>query len=107
ARAVEPIRELCPPLVEFLTPMPYVALQQMFDEQEHFGTYGYAKALHMPELTDDAITVMTEMAPGKTSPRTLMPVFALHGAITEVTDDATAYGGPRLPHYVVDIETAC
>ena len=107
ARAVEPIREQCPPLVEFLTPMPYVALQQMFDEQERFGTHGYTKALHLPELTDDAIAVMTELAPGKTSPRTLMPVFVLHGAVTEVTDDATAYGGLRVPHYMVDIETAC
>jgi FAD/FMN-containing dehydrogenase len=107
ARAIEPVREMCPPLFEFLTPMPYVAVQLMFDEQEHWGTYGYAKALHMTELTDDVITVMTERAPDKTSPRTLIPVFPLHGAIANLADDATAYGGPRTPYYVVDLETAC
>jgi FAD/FMN-containing dehydrogenase len=107
ARAIEPVREMCPPLFEFLTPMPYVAVQLMFDEQEYWGTYGYAKALHMTELTDDVITVMTERAPDKTSPRTLIPVFPLHGAIADTADDATAYGGPRTPYYVVDLETAC
>jgi hypothetical protein len=32
----------------------------------------------------------------------MMPIFALHGAVTEIPDDATAYGGLRTPHYVVD-----
>jgi FAD/FMN-containing dehydrogenase len=107
ARAIAPVRELCPPLFEFLSPLPYVAVQQMFDVNEPWGTHGYAKALHLTELTDDAITVMTERAPDKTSPRTIMPVFPLHGAIADLADDATAYGGPRTPYYMVDLETAC
>ncbi len=107
ARAIAPVRELCPPLFEFVSPLPYVAVQQMFDANEPWGTHGYAKALHLTELTDDAITVMTERAPDKTSPRTIMPVFPLHGAITDLADDATAYGGPRTPYYMVDLETAC
>ena len=53
-------------------------------------------------LTDEAITVMTERATEKRDPATFMPVFALHGAVTEISDDATAYGGLRTPHYVVD-----
>jgi FAD/FMN-containing dehydrogenase len=106
-RAIEPVRELCPPLFEFVSPLPYVALQQMFDENHQWGTHGYAKALYLTELTDDAITVMSERAPDKTSRRTLIPVFPLHGAIADVADDATAYGGPRTPHYMVDLETSC
>ena len=36
-----------------------------------------------------------------------MPVFPLHGAIADVADDATAYGGLRTSHYMMDLETDC
>jgi FAD/FMN-containing dehydrogenase len=103
ARAIAPLREACAPLFEFVSPLPYTTLQQMFDEDVPFGILAYDKALYLAELTDDAITVMTERAPQKTSPDSFMPIFALHGAIRDVSDDATAYGGPRTPHYVVDV----
>jgi FAD/FMN-containing dehydrogenase len=103
ARAVATVREVCPPLFEFLTPMPYTALQQLFDPDLHPGIRGYDKALYLAELTDDAIAVMTERATGKSDPASFMPTFALHGAVAEVGDDVTAYGGLRTPHFVVDV----
>jgi FAD/FMN-containing dehydrogenase len=103
ARAVATVREVCPPLFEFLTPIPYTALQQLFDPELHPGIRMYDKALYLAELTDDAITVMTERADGKSDPLSFMPIFALHGAVAEVSDDATAYGGLRTPHFVVDV----
>jgi hypothetical protein len=62
--------------------------------------------LQLAELTDDAITVMTERAPEKRSAETFMPVFVLRGAVAEVGEDATAYGGLRRPHYVVDVSAS-
>jgi FAD/FMN-containing dehydrogenase len=106
AQAIARVREACPPLFEFLSPLPYVALEQMLDGDYPWGIRGYDKALLLPELTDDAITVMAERAADKTSPATFMPVFALHGAVTDVGEDATAYGGLRTPHYVVDTSAA-
>lgn len=103
ARAISPVREACPPLFEFVTPLPYTALQTMFDEEYPPGIRGYDKALYFTELTDEAITVMTERAVQKRAPTSFIPVFALHGAVTETPDDATAYGGLRTPHYVVDV----
>jgi FAD/FMN-containing dehydrogenase len=103
ARAIASVREACPPLFELLTPMPYTALQQMFDADYHYGIRSYDKALNLVELTDEAITVMNEQATAKTSPLSFMPVFALHGAVSEVTEDATAYGGLRTPHYVFEV----
>jgi FAD/FMN-containing dehydrogenase len=102
-RVLAPVREACRPLFEFRTPMPYTALQQMFDADNPYGIRSYEKALHLVELTDDAITVMTEGATGKRSPLSFMPIYPLHGAATEVADDATAYSGLRVPHYAVDI----
>jgi FAD/FMN-containing dehydrogenase len=102
AQAIAPVREACPPLFEFVTPMPYTAVQQLFDENYPFGVYGYDKALALPELTDDAIAVINERAPLKRSSVTFMPIFSLHGAVAEVDADDTAYGGMRRPHFVVD-----
>jgi hypothetical protein len=103
AQALAPVRDVCPPSFDFLTPMPYTALQQLFDPMLHPGIRMYDKALYLAELTDDAITVMTERATGKSDPLSFMPTFALHGAVSEVGDDATGYGGLRTPHWVVDV----
>jgi FAD/FMN-containing dehydrogenase len=103
ARAIAPVREACTPLFEFASPLPYTAVQQIFDADYPYGIRGYDKALYLTELTDEAITVMTERASGKRARESFMPVFALHGALSEVENDATAYGGPRTPHYVVDV----
>jgi FAD/FMN-containing dehydrogenase len=103
AAAIAPVREACAPLFEFVAPLPYVEVQRLFDESLPPGTYMYDKALYLAELTDDAIAAMTERAPLKSSADTFMPIFALHGAVCDAPDDATAYGGLRTPHYVVDI----
>jgi FAD/FMN-containing dehydrogenase len=102
-QAVARVREACAPLFEFVSPLPYTQLQQMLDEDVPWGVRCYDKALFLTDLTDDAITVMTERAEEKTSTATFMPIFALHGAVADVDGDATAYGGMRAPHYVVDI----
>jgi FAD/FMN-containing dehydrogenase len=107
ARAIAPLQEACAPLFEFVSPLPYTTLQQMFDEDVPFGVLGYDKALYLAELTDDAIALVTERALDKTARRTFMPVHPLRGAIADVADDATAYGGPRTSHYVVDIGAVC
>ncbi|TWF76792.1 FAD/FMN-containing dehydrogenase [Pseudonocardia hierapolitana] len=106
ADAIAAVREMCPPLFEFLTPIPYAAMQQLFDAELRPGIRMYDKGLYLAELTDDAITVMTEKATGKSDPLSFMPMFALHGAVAEVGDDATAYGGLRTPNFVVDVSGA-
>lgn len=103
AQAITPVREACPPLFEFVSPLPYTDLQKMFDADYPYGIRAYDKALNLTELTDEVIDVMTERATEKTGQASFMPTFALHGAVTEVPGDATAFGGPRTPHYVVDI----
>jgi len=106
AAAIAPVREICPPLFEFVSPTPYTDLQKSFDEDYPHGIRSYDKALQLDELSDDAITVMTELAAEKRSPLSFMPVFVLHGAVAGVAADATAYGGIRAPHYVVDVSGA-
>ena len=90
------------PLFEFVTELPYVALQQMLDENAPWGFHGYEKALYVPELTDEVIDTLVQRVPRKTSPLTFMPIFRLDGAYTAVDDDETAFGGRRYPQWVVN-----
>jgi FAD binding domain/Berberine and berberine like len=107
AAVIAPVREALPPLFEMVSPIPYVALQQMFDAGNPWGTLAYEKALHLEELTDEAIAVITEHFPRRSSPLSFMPVFVVDGAYGKVADDATAYSGLRSTRYVVNIAAIC
>lgn len=102
AAAVQPLRDRGP-LFELVTPIPYVALQQMLDETSPWGIRGYEKALNLMELSDEAIDVVLEWLPRKASPMSFMPVFPLCGAFHEVDDEATAFGGSRATRWVINV----
>lgn len=107
ARAVAPIRESLPPAFELITPIPYTHLQRMFDEGNQWGTHAYEKALHLDELSDEAIKVFTDYLPRKSSPLSFVPVFTLGGAYRQVGDDDTAFSGSRQARYIVNIAAVC
>jgi hypothetical protein len=107
ASVVAPVRQGPPPLFEMVSPIPYVALQQLFDEGNPWGMLAYEKALHLEELTDAAIEVITEHFPRRRSPLSFMPVFVVDGAYARVADDATAYSGLRSTRYCVNIAAVC
>ncbi len=95
-----------PTLFELVTPMPYVALQQMFDGSAPWGIQAYEKAVYLEELTDAAIDVIACNMPKKSSPLSLMPLFCLGGAYGRVAEDAVAFGGSRRIRYVVNLDAA-
>ena len=101
-----PIRQAVTPLFELVTPMPFVALQQMFNETARVGHAGYEKALYLDELSDAAIAVIGEHVPKKTSPLSFCPTFTLSGAYRSAGDDDTAFGGSRTAAYVFNVEAA-
>src|ERR1700737_2947840 len=68
AAVVGRVREQLPPLFDFATPMPFVALQQLIDEANHFGLFAYDKALYIGELSEGAVAVVAELLPRKTHP---------------------------------------
>ena len=57
AGLMEPVREAIPPLIELVTPIPYAALQQMFNASAPWGILAYEKAVYLDELSDAAIEV--------------------------------------------------
>ncbi|MEO5813738.1 MAG: FAD-binding oxidoreductase [Gemmatimonadaceae bacterium] len=106
ASVVAPIREAVVPLFELVTPIPFVALQRLFNESATWGLLGYEKALYLDELSDEAIAVISEHVPKKSSPLSLCPTFVLAGAYGTPSDADTAFGGSRSAAYVFNIEAA-
>ena len=47
AGLIQPIREALTPIVELVTPIPYVGLQQMFDASAPWGVHNYEKAVYL------------------------------------------------------------
>ncbi len=103
AAMVGPARENVPPLFEFVTPIPYTMLQQMIDDSAPWGILAYEKACYLDELTDDAIAVIAEHLPRKSSPMSIMPIFPIGGAYHDPSDADTAFGGSRRSKWLVNI----
>ncbi len=107
ARVLDEIRAAVPPLVEFASPMPYVALQQMLDEANAWGFHAYDKGFYLDDFTDEAIALITQHVPDKQSPGSVMLCYRLDGAYSAVPEEATAFSGSRKPGYAVFIVAVC
>jgi FAD/FMN-containing dehydrogenase len=103
AAAVAPLRELRPAF-ELVTPIPYVALQQMLDPTAPWGVHAYDKSLLFEDLPDAAIEALVHWLPRKSSPMSLTPLFPLRGRVRQIADDATAYAPPRSRRWAVSAE---
>ena len=102
ARLAGQIRAALPPLFEFISPVPYTALQQIIDESAPWGILAYEKALYLDALTPEVITVLATQLPRKQSPMSLLLAFPMGGAFCQVPDQATAFGGSRAPGIMIN-----
>jgi FAD/FMN-containing dehydrogenase len=100
-RVVERVRRGMPPLFELITPMPYTALQQMFDEAFPWGSHGYVKALYLEDFTDGAVDVIVERTSAMVSPMSSVHFYVLNGAYCAADEEGTAFGGGRSPRMSV------
>ena len=95
---IRPLRSLGSPVQDLLGPMPYVAQQRLFDGGFPAGSYYYAKAGSLADLTDEAIEVFAEYVATKPSPLSGVLVQTVCGAASRVASDATAFPHRRLPY---------
>ncbi|TCC29840.1 FAD-binding oxidoreductase [Kribbella sindirgiensis] len=104
---LETIRTALPPLFEFASPMPYVALQQTLDEPNRWGQYCYERGSYLEDLSDGAIDVITDQFPRKSSPLSISLLYRLDHAYSAVPDDATAFSGGRTDRYAIVMVAVC
>ncbi len=103
ARLIAPIKDSLDPIVELVTPIPYVDLQQMFDASAPWGLHSYEKSIYVDDLTDGVIDAIIEHQAKKMSPLSFVPIFNFGGAFRRVDEEATAFGGPRDTGYAINI----
>ena len=107
AQVMTRIRQALPPLWEFATPMPYVALQQMLDEANAWGFHTYDKGTYLEDLSDEAIEVVADHLPRKNSPLSVLLFYRLDQAYSKAGEGDTAFSGGRSPRFAVFIVAVC
>jgi FAD/FMN-containing dehydrogenase len=85
-RLLAPLRDK--PLVDAVSPRPYVDLQRLFDPSVPHGWHYHWRSWELPPLTDAAIDTLVDQAARITSPRSYIIVFQLGGAMTRGGDTA-------------------
>ncbi|WP_266074869.1 FAD-binding oxidoreductase [Haladaptatus caseinilyticus] len=83
-------RDVAEPLFEHVGPMPYPALQSLFDDLYPPGDQWYWKGDYVRELTDEAIDVHERFSEVPTAKST-MHLYPIDGAVHEVAPDETAW----------------
>jgi FAD/FMN-containing dehydrogenase len=106
-QVVDRVRATLPPLFDTVSPMPYVALQQMIDEANAWGFFCYDKGAYFEDFTDEMINVLTEQASRRQSPMSVLLFDRLDGAYCDVGEDDTAFGGGRTPRYMGFFVAVC
>ena len=92
---VAPLKELGPPAVDLIQPMPYTAFQALIDPLAPKGWLNYHRGEHLSGLPDEAIDTYVEYASEialVSTPMTQTIIFRHGGAVSRVPDEATAAG---------------
>ncbi|MBQ1098734.1 FAD-binding oxidoreductase [Streptomyces sp. b94] len=85
------VNDPAPPAFHFTTPMPYPALQTMFDELIPKGLQWYWRGDFFDTISDDAIAVHERYGQGIPTDLSTMHLYPVDGAAHEVGPDETAW----------------
>ena len=97
-QVLQPLRELGTPLLDLGAEMPFRMFQAAFDPFFPKGQLAsYWKSVYLDELSDDLIDLIVRRAAQRPSPRTLIHVPMLGGAMSTVDATATAFGDRNAP----------
>lgn len=89
--AFAPIRQRFPPAIDFVGPLPYPALQSMFDPLYPKGMQWYWRADFVNELSDAAIAKHIEFGTKLPSLLSTMHLYPINGAASCVGQNDTAW----------------
>ena len=84
-------RKPAPTVAEMVAPMPYYAINGLFDPLLPPGLQHYWKASFATELTDAAIAVHAEFGPKVPVVNSTMHIYPINGAASRVASDATSF----------------
>jgi FAD/FMN-containing dehydrogenase len=89
---VAPLKDLGPPAVDLIQPMPYTSFQAILDPTAPWGLLNYNRGEHLTQLSDGAIDTYVEHASeiSRVSPWTQTIIFRHGGAVSRIPEDANA-----------------
>jgi hypothetical protein len=90
-RVLEPLREFGSPPIDIFHPLPYAALQSMFDETGPAGHSYYIKGDYVSEASDELIEVLTEQAAAMPGHHCEIHLGQMGGAAGRVGEEDTAF----------------
>jgi FAD/FMN-containing dehydrogenase len=99
-RVLRPLRACRTPLLDLIGPSPYVGFQSALDSTVVHGWNYYWKSTDLPELRDELIDLIVEHAFASSSPRSYVAMFHLQGAVSRVSEGATAFGNRQASHAI-------
>jgi hypothetical protein len=102
-KLVERLHTFGPPAIDMIGPMPYVAVQRMFNDAFPPGRYNYWKSSLAFEITDQLIDTLVEHMARVPSPHSAVMLEHYHGAYSRKAPTATAYSHRRPTYDVVII----
>jgi len=91
AKDVEPLLSVGPPVFSHLGPVPYPALNSMFDPLLPPGMHHYWKADYFRDVSGPAIEAHVQYGPGIPTVSSAMHVYPVNGAVSRVGPSDTAY----------------
>jgi FAD/FMN-containing dehydrogenase len=103
-RALAGLRAYGEPAADLSGVMPYLDMQQFFDEDYPAGEmHYYWKSTFLRELPDEAIARLVELNEAAPSPHSSLDVWQLGGAMSRIGPEATAFGDRSAP-FMLGIE---
>jgi hypothetical protein len=93
----KPLRDFAPPAVDLVGPMPYTALQGMFDAGAPKGILSYWKTEFLRGLDDGVVDALVEHVDKMGAPFAQVHIHHVEGAVSRVSADATAFGHRDAP----------
>ena len=95
-KTVAPVKRFGSPVMDVIGPMPYAAVNMLFDAGFPRGALNYWKSNFLAALEDAAIDTMIERFAAAPSPMSALLLEHFHGAATRVAPTETAF-----PHRTV------
>lgn len=90
-RVLEPLRKFGRPLADLIRPMPYTDVQRLVDDAVPVGDRYYWKSNFLDDLSPGLAVALKEGADAMASPRSMVLLFEVNGAIRRVPKSAMAF----------------
>jgi FAD/FMN-containing dehydrogenase len=106
AKALKPMRSVGEPLLDLVGPVPFPAVQSLFDALYPPGLQWYWRADFFNELSDEAIARHAEHGSQLPTPHSTMHLYSIDGAAHRVgnTDTAFSYRDANWAEVIVGVD---